>query len=107
MVVSGVSAAEVRTTDISEGGLGVAAAASPGIGSRFRIRFGLPHAGKGTLPVEAEVIVVRSILAQDEGGFKIGLRFVSMDDTGVRSVKKFVDRRWDEPEGHAAKAGAP
>lgn len=83
---------EVRTSDISESGLGLVAAANPKIGTQFHVVFGVP--GPTPLPsvIKAHVTVARSILAMDEGGFKIGVFFNSLDEPSISAIKRFIDR---------------
>jgi hypothetical protein len=92
VVVAGATEVEVRTSDISEGGLGVVAAVNPSIGARFRVRFGLPSGAPEPILIDAQVTVVRSILARDEGGFKIGLLFAPLDESSLDAVRKYISR---------------
>lgn len=94
--VPGATPIEVRTIDISEGGLGIAAPGNPAFGTTFTIRFGLPNASGGFSQIEAEVVVVHSVLTQNENSFKVGLSFTSMDASRLVLIRTFVSsaRNW-------------
>jgi c-di-GMP-binding flagellar brake protein YcgR len=83
----------VQTLDISLGGMGIVANANPRQGTRFSIRVALPVRPTGQYLFEAGVEVAHSILARDEGAFKVGLRFVSLDPRGESAIRHFIASR--------------
>lgn len=92
VILNGNAEFEVRTSDVSEGGLGLVAAANPRVGTRFRVIFAIPNGSLEPVLIDTQVTVVRSILAQDEGGFKIGLLFPSLDEGSAKAIKRYVNR---------------
>jgi len=92
VTVTGGTEVEVRTSDISEGGLGVVAPVNPSIGTKFRVRFGLPNGAYQPITIDVQVTVVRSILARLEGGFMIGLLFTPLDKAGLEAIRKYINR---------------
>lgn len=82
---------EVRTTDISMGGMGIVASANPKIGTTFTIHVLVPVKPEGVMPVEARVEVVHSVLASDEGAFKIGLEFKSLSAAAETALKRYFE----------------
>jgi c-di-GMP-binding flagellar brake protein YcgR len=81
---------EARSLDISLGGMGIVAPASPKAGTRFRVRTTLQLPGVGPVPFEADVEVTHSIYGAHEGGFKVGLRFVSIEPHLEQALARFV-----------------
>ncbi|MFY7855817.1 MAG: PilZ domain-containing protein [Rubrivivax sp.] len=82
---------EVRTLDVSPSGLGIVASANPRPGLTFKIEFVLPMRPSGALNVEATAKVMHSVLARDQGGFKIGLQFASLSPGAEAAIQKFVN----------------
>jgi len=74
-VIAGGQELPIRTLDISRTGMCIAAAINPPPGLRFRLRMRLDRQPQGAVVLETEVQVVHSVLARQEGGFRIGLRF--------------------------------
>ena len=81
---------EVRTADVSSSGLGIVASANPKPGVTFKIEFVLPLRPSGTLNVEATVKVMHSVLARQEGGFKIGLQFLKLSEGAEAAIQTCV-----------------
>lgn len=88
---AGGQTTEVRTFDISEGGLGIVADVSPTIGMSFGIKVRVPAGAAGLTGLDTTVTVVRSVLAGDEGGFKVGLKFVALDRSHLTTIKRFLN----------------
>jgi hypothetical protein len=42
--------------------------------------------------VSVQATVIRSILAKDEGGFKIGVLFNSLDEPSLNAIRRFINR---------------
>lgn len=83
----------VQTLDISLGGIGILAPANPRPGTRLSIRVSLPARPAGLYVFDAGVEVAHSILGRDEGAFKVGLRFVSLDSRGQSAIRHFIATR--------------
>lgn len=82
---------DVRTLDIGVGGMGIVASANPKPGTTFAIQFALPSkTGGSAAPLQVKVKVANSVLGVDQGGFKIGLQFLTMDPGSERIIRQFV-----------------
>jgi hypothetical protein len=81
---------EVRTTDISINGVGIVASANPQKGAVFDVQFSIPLKPTGSLALSARAQVIHSILSRDEGGFKIGLQFLSSDAQREAAIKSLL-----------------
>lgn len=84
-------AVPVRLTDISEGGMGVIAAANPPAGLQMDLEFPLPIKALGKVrPVRVKVKVMHSVCSAEVDGFKVGLSFVGLDPTTASAIKDFL-----------------
>jgi c-di-GMP-binding flagellar brake protein YcgR len=81
---------EVRTIDVSAGGLAVIGAINPKVGETLFIRFGIPLKSGGRTAVQATVKVEHSIYGAAERNFKIGLRFLKLEPEAVSSIAQYV-----------------
>lgn len=90
VVLGPVQTFEVRTVDISAGGMAVVAAANPQPGTTFTIRVPLSFPHEGVVVVETRAQVMHSVLASDEQGFKIGLRFVSLEAAAASTILRYL-----------------
>ncbi len=90
LLLPGNQVFDVRALDISLGGMGIVAPVSPKSGTRFRIRTTLNLPDVGAVPFEANVEVTHSIYGAHEGGFKVGLRFVSVEPHLEQALARFV-----------------
>lgn len=82
---------EVRTTDVSLGGLGIVAGANPPSKLIVKVRLQLPQLRTGkAVSVEFEGRVVHSVLSRRYGGFSIGLAFVEPDPTVLKAVAGYI-----------------
>ena len=91
VVVAGKQLVEVRTLDISSGGLGIAAALNPPAGATFHIRLHLPIRPGRRTAIEAQVEVTHSVYGSVERNFKIGLRFLNLDSETRSVITQFVE----------------
>ena len=82
---------EVRTFDISAGGLGIIAALNPQAGATFSIRMKLVAGSTSSTLIEAPVMVTHSIFGAAEQGFKIGLRFLKLDPEARAVIMQYLD----------------
>ncbi len=81
---------EVRTADISLGGMGIITPASPPPKITFGVRLALPNRTGGTSPFEAQVKVMNSIYSSAEGGFKVGVSFVDLPAPLTAALKTYL-----------------
>lgn len=86
---------EVRTIDISQGGMAISAHASPQAGTRMAIRFGLPSQAGGITLVDLQAEVVNSVLMTGADGFKIGLRFIDPSKESSDVISEYINRIYD------------
>jgi c-di-GMP-binding flagellar brake protein YcgR len=91
VVLSPTQAFEVRTVDVSLGGMAIIALANPRPGTAFSIRFNLPAKSGAAVAIETRALVLHSVLASDGQGFKIGLRFVGPSDATSREIRRYLD----------------
>ena len=80
---------EVRTTDISAGGLAIIGAMNPKVGVTLVIRFCLPEKSGGRTTIQAPVEVTHSIYGSAERNFRIGLRFLKLEPEAILSIAQY------------------
>lgn len=90
MMVVGQAPLEVRTTDISLGGLGLVMLANPPANLGVRVRLALPMPGAQLLGVELNGRVVHSVLSRRYGGFAVGLALLSPSPEALRAIKAYL-----------------
>ncbi len=93
LLLPGNKTMEVRTADISVGGIGIIAEANPRLGSSFTIRVTLPRKPRGNCSFKVGVRVMHSVFASTEGGFKIGLQFLQLDALGAAAIDEYLHDR--------------
>lgn len=81
---------EVRTLDISTGGLAIVAGANPRPGTRFELEFALPMGSRGVMPVRVTAQVAHSVFSSAENGFKVGLFFVDPQPQLAQAVAAYM-----------------
>lgn len=81
---------QVRTLDVSRSGMCIVAAINPPAGLKFRLRMRLDRQPQGFVLLETEVQVVHSVLARQESGFRIGLRFTAPSQDLTTAVNHFL-----------------
>lgn len=83
---------EARSLDISSGGLGVVTDTNVPVGVRLTIDMHLPVAPSGAVAFTAQAFVVNTVLAGEDGGFRLGLQFLALDagcrDALARHLKR-------------------
>lgn len=89
-VIAGGQELPIRTLDISRSGMCIAAAINPPPGLRFRMRMRLDRQPRGAVTLEADVQVVHSVLARQESGFRIGLRFTNPSAELLNAISHFL-----------------
>lgn len=90
MMVVGQAPLEVRTTDISLGGLGLVMLANPPANLGVRVRLALPMPSAQLLGVELNGRVVHSVLSRRYGGFAVGLALLSPSPEALRAIKAYL-----------------
>jgi c-di-GMP-binding flagellar brake protein YcgR len=91
-VIAGNNEFQVRTLDLSLSGLCIVAAINPQPNLRFRLRMRFDRQPGAAVILESEVQVVHSVLARQESGFRIGLRFIKPSDQLLKAVNNFLAR---------------
>ncbi len=76
-----------RTLDLGKGGTGVVADINLAVGTALKVRMRLPARPSGSAAFEALATVANCALAGSEGGFRIGLEFVSLDAASLAAIK--------------------
>lgn len=89
-VLAGGQEFQVRTIDISRSGMCIVAAINPPAGLKFRLRMRLDRQPQGAVTLETDVQVVHSVLARQESGFRIGLRFTAPSNELLNAVNHFL-----------------
>ena len=79
---------EARTLDIGKGGMAIVTGINSPVGSQFGVRLTLPVHPKGNALFEAQVRVANCVLDGVEGGFRLGLEFLTLEPT----AKGVLDR---------------
>jgi c-di-GMP-binding flagellar brake protein YcgR len=86
---------DVRTADVSAGGLAIITQFNPPKHATCSVIFTLPdrqHPGRGGLLVRAEAVVAHTTLSSSEGGFRVGLTFLSLTPEALAAIESFVHR---------------
>jgi len=81
---------EVRTLDISSGGMAIVAQANPRVGAAFTIQFTIPGKPTGGVPFEARAKVVHSVFSSEENGFKIGIAFTALPAASAAALLHYI-----------------
>lgn len=90
IILGQTQAFEVRTLDMSLGGMGIVAQANPRPGTLMAIRFMLPLKPSGYVPFEAKAKVAHSVYSASEQGFKIGLSFIDLAPDAAAAAQRYV-----------------
>lgn len=90
IILGQTQAFEVRTLDMSVGGMGIVAQANPRPGTLMAIRFMLPLKPTGHVAFEAKAKVAHSVYSASEQGFKIGLSFIELSPEAAAAAARFV-----------------
>ena len=90
VIVGQAQAFEVRTIDVSPGGMGFVAQANPRPGMVLAIRFLIPIRPVGQAPFEAKARVVHSVYSSAEAGFKVGLSFIEVGPEANAALMRFL-----------------
>lgn len=83
---------EVRTADISIGGLGIVAAANPPPGLICRVVLTLPNSSGGARQVEVTGKVAHSVYSSRSGGFQIGMVLLNLDAAATSAIVDYLNR---------------
>lgn len=83
---------KVRTLDIALGGMAIVADGNPNPGVVFNIQLTLPLRADVPPLFEAKVKVAHSVLSGKEGGFKIGLQFIDLNDAAESMLVQFLEQ---------------
>ena len=91
VILGQAQAFEVRTLDISAGGMGIVAQANPPPGVVLTVRFMFPLKPSGYAPFEARARVVHSVFSSVESGFKVGLSFIDLPAGAAATISKYLN----------------
>jgi c-di-GMP-binding flagellar brake protein YcgR len=91
VTLSPTQSIEVRVLNVSVGGMAIVAAANPRAGIIFTIKVPIPTSPTGVVIIEARAQVIHSVLARDQDGFKIGLRFIDLRDTAAAAIRQYLE----------------
>ena len=90
VILGQTQAFEVRTLDVSAGGMAIVAQANPPPGVVLGIRFMFPLKPSGYAPFEARARVVHSVFSSAESGFKVGLSFIDLPSDAAATIAKYL-----------------
>lgn len=75
-VIAGGREFQVRTLDLSRTGVCIVSPVNAQPELRFRLRLRIDRQPQGSITLETDVQVMNSVLASNENGFRVGLRFI-------------------------------
>jgi len=81
---------DVRSIDISMGGMAVAADTNPGAGAPLSLSFKLMFADGSSYQVQTAGIVAYSVFSSAHRGFKIGVRFKNITPPFQAALERFL-----------------
>lgn len=90
IVLPGGKTVDVRTLDISPGGVGLLIGANPPKGTFFDLQVALPMRSDGHTKLHVKVEVMQSIYDGHDGGFKVGVRFVGLEPDDSATIAAFL-----------------
>jgi c-di-GMP-binding flagellar brake protein YcgR len=90
LFVAGRPPMEVRTIDLSLGGLALAAPMDVPAKTLCVVRVVLPLKPKGNVLLEARARVVHSVLSSAQAGFSIGLQFTDVSAATAAALNQFL-----------------
>lgn len=90
VILGQTQAFEVRTLDLSMGGMAIVAQANPKPGMELVIRFMVPLKPVGYTAFEARARVVHSVFSSSESGFKVGLSFIGLSAAASSAVHGYL-----------------
>lgn len=91
-IIAGGREFQVRTLDLSRGGLCIVAAINPQLHLRFRLRLRIDRQPHGAVTLETDVQVVHSVLVAQENGFRVGLRFLNATPQLADAVANYLGK---------------
>jgi c-di-GMP-binding flagellar brake protein YcgR len=89
VLLPGGKTVDVRTFDISVGGLGIIASANPPIGVVIALRVHVPQRSKGVTSIDVHGKVACCVHGAAEGGFRIGLAFSQLPPPAREAIESF------------------
>jgi hypothetical protein len=91
LILPGQRPFEIRTTDISLGGLGLVAMANPPLNLVARVQLSLPMPGSKRVPIDVMGRVVHSVLSRRHGGFSIGLALIAPSYETLKAISAYMN----------------
>lgn len=80
---------QVRTLEINPSGIALAVAANPPVGMLLELDLSIPVRG-GPARVHAKGQVTHSVLSSAEGGFRVGVKFVALDEAARNAIDTYL-----------------
>jgi c-di-GMP-binding flagellar brake protein YcgR len=87
--IPGRAPVELRTIELSAGGLAMACPVNLASGLSCQIRFNLPGPA-GQAPIQARASVIHSVLSQRDGGFRVGFQFNGLESTHASRIQAYL-----------------
>jgi c-di-GMP-binding flagellar brake protein YcgR len=90
LLMAGMPVIDIRTLDLSVGGMGVTSSCNPESGTVASVQFPLKFIGRKVVRIDAMVTVMHSIYSGDHAAFKLGLRFNGLSPNVAELIARFV-----------------
>jgi len=91
LIVAGSPPFQVRTLDISAGGMAILTTVQPPRGLNCTVQLSLPQTGREPVAMALPVTVAHSIFSSGKEGVKVGLSFNALPPDAAAMVQRFVD----------------
>jgi c-di-GMP-binding flagellar brake protein YcgR len=91
ILLPGEQQLQVRSLDISSGGMGIVAPANPPIGMACGIRFQVPGPNAAPVVVQTRVKVMQSTWSTADDGFKVGLQFQELSPAHQKLIRDYLE----------------
>ncbi len=90
LLIAGMQVIQIRTQDLSVGGMAVIALHNPEPGTLASVQFPLKFAGRKPVHIDAMITVMHSVYSGDHAAFKLGLRFNGLSPNVSELIARFV-----------------
>lgn len=90
MLLPGAGPIDIRTVDISAGGMGIIASVNPQAGVTCLLRLALPLKPHGSTVIDVQAKITNSVFGNSENGFKVGLQFTNLSESATSAIDKFL-----------------
>ena len=96
-MLPGGKAVRARTLDLGAGGAGVVCDVNVPMGTPVSLHIMLPSRLSASAPFEVVAVVVNSTFSATNGGFRVGLRFGSLQVSALTALKAAFPDSFSEP----------